>query len=225
MPVITLIKPQKSLRRFNVFLDGQFSFSIDKESLIKLKLKKDQKVSLARLKDFRRQAFKAKTIESLLNLLSYRPRSQKEIATRLKRYLEKSKTIIADLYSESQKQNLAEEILRFFVQKNLINDEEFSRWWQEQRNKFRPRGQRMLYAELLKKGIDKDIIQKVLATEEQKSQDQNHALTLAQKKLNTLALKHFPRPILREKLGRFLAAKGFDWPTISATLKAVLKNE
>jgi regulatory protein len=230
MPVITLIKPQKSLKRFNIYLNGQFSFSIDKESLIKLKLKKDLKVSIVKLKDLRRQAFRAKTIEYLLNLLSYRPRSEKEIQNRLKRFFQKSKTTIADLWpSESDQINLARQILDFFKEKNLIDDKEFAQWWVQQRNQFRPRGQRMLFAELAKKGINKKLIQEIIHSSDQKEEDQTNALLLAQKKLKSLSRKAFPpklkKQILREKLGRYLASKGFDWPTIKEILKEVLKNE
>ncbi len=230
MPVITLIKPQKTRKRFNVYLDGQFSFSVDQETLLKLKLKKDLKVSLAELTRLRREAFKAKTIEYALNFLSYRPRSEKEIYQRLKKYFQKSKTTVVDLWkTETEREKLLNEILTFFKKRNLLNDQEFALWWVQQRNQFRPRGKRMLFAELFKKGIKKEIIQETLESSEQSQKDAKNAFNLAQKKLKALRKKTLPpkfkKQILREKLGRYLTSRGFDWPTIKETLKVVIEKQ
>ncbi|KKS79959.1 MAG: Regulatory protein RecX [Candidatus Beckwithbacteria bacterium GW2011_GWA2_43_10] len=83
-----------------------------------------------------------------LRLLSYRPRSIREIKRRLIRTNADTKTInrvIADL-----------------IDQNMLNDQEFAKWWVDQRVKFRPRGNYALTRELAQKGIDREIIDSVL---------------------------------------------------------------
>lgn len=83
-----------------------------------------------------------------LRLLSYRPRSIREITQRL------TKTN-ADTHTINR-------VINNLIGKNLLNDQEFAQWWVDQRVKFRPRGNFALTQELAQKGIDREIIDSVL---------------------------------------------------------------
>lgn len=83
-----------------------------------------------------------------LRLLSYRPRSIREIKQRL------TKTN-ADTHTINR-------VINNLIDQNLLNDQEFARWWVEQRIKFRPRGNYALTQELAQKGLDREIIDSVL---------------------------------------------------------------
>ena len=68
-----------------------------------------------------------KAKNTALRLLTYRSRSEKEVERRLNgRYTE---DVIDQTLSDLRRQG-------------LLNDAEFAREWREQREKFRPRGQR-----------------------------------------------------------------------------------
>ncbi len=56
------------------------------------------------------------------------------------------------------------------IELDLLDDQKFARWWVEQRLRFRPKGNRALTAELLAKGIDREIISQVLLSPEQERQ-------------------------------------------------------
>lgn len=83
-----------------------------------------------------------------LRLLSYRPRSIKEIKKRL------TKTN-ADTHTINR-------VIDNLINQNLLNDREFAHWWVDQRVKFRPRGNYALTQELVQKGLDREIIDSVL---------------------------------------------------------------
>lgn len=83
-----------------------------------------------------------------LRLLSYRPRSIREITQRL------TKTN-ADTHTINR-------VINNLIDQNLLNDQEFAQWWVDQRVKFRPRGNYALTQELAQKGIDREIIDSVL---------------------------------------------------------------
>src|SRR5437016_3045700 len=90
-------------------------------------------------------------IDKALKLLSYRPRSKSEIVNKLKPISVKngiSEKIFDQTISDLEK-------------RNLINDEEFAQWWVDQRAEFRHKGKRLLKIELLQKGIENGIIEKV----------------------------------------------------------------
>lgn len=83
-----------------------------------------------------------------LRLLSYRPRSIREIKQRLTKTNADTNTI--------------NRVIANLIDQNMLNDQEFARWWVEQRVKFRPRGNYALTQELVQKGLDREIIDSVL---------------------------------------------------------------
>ncbi len=83
-----------------------------------------------------------------LRLLSYRPRSIREIKKRLTKTNADTNTI--------------NRVINNLIDQNLLNDQEFAQWWVDQRVKFRPRGNYALTQELAQKGLARDIIDSVL---------------------------------------------------------------
>src|SRR3989344_6604171 len=80
-----------------------------------------------------------------LKFLSYRPRSEKEIRDKLKKKKASEETI--------------NKIILRLKENNFINDEEFVRWWIEQRTNFKPRSLRLIKMELKQKGVSNDLIE------------------------------------------------------------------
>lgn len=80
-----------------------------------------------------------KLINSALRLLSFRPRSCHELTQR----------------------GLAT-IIPYLQEKGLVDDLEFSKWWVDQRCRFRPKGNVALGFELRQKRVSREIINSVL---------------------------------------------------------------
>lgn len=152
-------------------------------------------------------------IDRALKLLSFRPRSKKEIYLRLNQLALKKgishKTI--------------DKVMLDLEEKNLINDKEFSKWWIDQRDTFRPKGKRLLKIELRNKGISSETIETI--TQQQNitsSHEFELALSLAQKKISKLP--KLPPLKLKEKISNHLLSRGFSWDTISEVIDTLLKK-
>jgi len=141
--------------------------------------------------------FPTSTLDKALRFLSFRPRSEKEIRNHLK----------------SKTQHALETVIQKLKSLDYVNDEEFATWWVEQRQKHSPRGARLIKSELYQKGVSQEIIDKVLLEDEEG--EVGRALEAAKKKLRSYDLKSRES---KQKMGQYLARRGFDWETIKETL-------
>lgn len=202
MATITKIESQKRQAGFNIFLDGKFAFGLNALVFLQANLRQNQTISprqiteLVLASDFQRYYDKA------VNLISFRPRSEKEIAVFL------SKKIPAS----PARKTVSSRIIAKLKQNGYLNDAEFIDWWLDQRQTFRPRSKRFLKAELLQKGIDADLIEQKLSGLNQQTQIEA-ARKLIEKK---------PRD--RKKLTAYLYRYGFDWETIRQALAQIDKK-
>lgn len=200
MSIISAIKQQKNKNRVSIYLDGKFGFGIDLENYVKLNLKVEQNLSEEEIEKIKNTADFVKVFNNLLRFVTLRPRSKKEILDWLKR-----KKVPESFHN------------RLFTKLNrldLIGDEKFARWWVGQRLAFRPKSQRIMKQELRMKGINREIVEKVLA--ETKIDEGKIAKSLLDKKeyrwKKLVGLKK------KKKMAEFLARKGFGWGVIREAL-------
>jgi len=204
VPQITVIKPQeKRKNRFNVYLDGQFALAISNELLVSEGLKVGQELSFEKREELVAKDRLGKAQEQIYRFLSYRPRSEKEIYD----YLGKKK--LKDKEKEKIIKNLKEE--------KLIDDLEFARWFLEQRQTFRPKGSYALRQELRQKGINEEIIDRVLPGKKEELKLAKKALAKAEKKYASFWGRE-----KKEKLIAYLRRRGFSWEVVK---KAVDERE
>lgn len=138
-----------------------------------------------------------------LRFLSYRPRSEKEI----KDYLKKKKI----------DENIQAQIIEKLKSYNFINDEDFVKFWIEQRTKFKHKPIRVIEFELKQKGIKKEIIDEVLSKFDQaKIMDLENAKKLASKKLDFY--RGLPPQKRQEKVMNYLLRKGFSYVIVKKVL-------
>ena len=201
MPSITAIKPQKNGRRVNIYLDGKFGFGIDIENFVKLGLKVEQELSDTEIEGIVKKAEFQKTLDKLLRFGTLRPRSEKELKDWLKR--------------KKVHESLTEELFNRLNRLDLVDDKKFAEWWIDQRQNFRPKAKRILNMELRMKGIRKEIVKDVL--DRLKIDEEKIARELLEKKL--YRWKNLPKLEKRQKMGQFLARKGFGWEIISKLIK------
>jgi regulatory protein len=137
-----------------------------------------------------------KCLNAALRLLSYRPRSEAEIRTRLSRRFN-GETI--------------EGVILQLRERQMIDDVAFAAFWREARDSFSPRGRLLLKVELRNKGIDPELIDKVLDGID----DEESAYRAAQKRGRTLAKEDYET--FRRKLGAFLRRRGFSYGVVNRT--------
>jgi regulatory protein len=187
---ITGLTPQKKDKeRMNVYLDGEFAFGLSLMTAANLSigqvLKPDEVEALKAADEVER----AKA--SAYRYLSYRPRSIAE----LKR----------QLVNKGYKETTVDQVIDRLSELELIDDMAFARYWVEQRETFKPRGRRALRYELYQKGIDRQIVDMVVA-----EVDETVSAKKAARKKAKL-WRELPEEQFYEKLGNYLKRRGFSY--------------
>lgn len=208
MATITRLSQQKRKNRVNVYLDGKFGFGVTLESALENHLKVGQELSQEKIEQLRGKDYLDINFSKLVNFASRRPRSEKEIKDWFRR-----KNI--DLKAQN-------DLFNRLNKTGLVNDEEFAKWWVEQRIHFRLKPPKMLKLELRQKGIRQEVIEKVLSETESPSE-----LELARK----VILKKFKKipipkdPKDKKRVYDFLLRRGFSYNTIKEALAPNCEEE
>lgn len=134
-----------------------------------------------------------------LHFLSFRPRSEKEVIDYLKKKKVDSITAL--------------KILNKLKEHKFLNDEEFTKWFIEQRTKNRPRAARVISFELKQKGISDELIENSRSAIKS---DAEMATELVEKRFSRY--KNLPKAEIYQKLGRYLSARGFNWEIIKKSI-------
>lgn len=201
MRKITAIEAQKrNPSRVNIHLDDQFAFGLSRivaAWLVVGQTLTEEKIAALQAEDVREVAF-----QKACRFLGYRSRSEEEVRKNLEKHEIPAETI--------------EHTLGRLRNMGLLGDADFARAWVENRNTFRPRSKRALGMELRQKGIDHQVIQSVL---DEVMDEEPLALQAAQKQARKLA--HYDWPQFRQKMGAFLARRGFSYEVIAPVLRTV----
>ena len=156
-----------------------------------------------------------KFYDKTLRFLSYRPRSEKEIRDFLRKPRGRKK--------EKVDESTIEKILVKLKKHNFVNDEEFVRWWVEQRTGTKPRGFRLIKMELQQKGINREMIDTILGYYDMK--------ILSKDGVKRLIAKQYPKYAklqkqeAYQKLSQFLLRRGFSWDTVKEAIDEIMKKE
>lgn len=204
MRKITAIEAQKkNPNRVNIYLDDQFAFGLSRIVAAWLSVGQvlgEEKIAALQAEDAREVAF-----QKACRFLSYRQRSVDEVRKNLEKHEIPPETI--------------EHTLNRLQELGLLGDAAFARAWVENRNTFRPRSKRALSVELRQKGVDRQVIQSVL---DEVVDEEPLALQAAQKQARKLARYEWPE--FRQKLGAFLARRGFSYEVIAPVVQNVWKS-
>jgi regulatory protein len=187
---ITALEYQKKNRdRVSVFLDGRFAFGLP--AIVAARLAQGQYLSDSEIEDLREEGTGETAYNRVLNYLSYRPRSQWEVVD----YLQKRDV------PDSQIEAIVERLSRA----GLLDDEDFARYWVENRERFRPRGPSALRYELRRKGLSHEVIEQVLEPLDVSESAYRAACNKARQ------LSHVDEMTFRQKLIGYLARRGFSY--------------
>ncbi|MDP9382739.1 MAG: recombination regulator RecX [Chloroflexota bacterium] len=200
---LSAVEPQaRNPERVNVYVDGSYAFSLNALLALELHLGRDSVLDPATLKDVFRRDEVGKAVEVCVRLLGYRPRTEAELARRLR-----EKGYDADISSE------ALDRLRHL---GYVDDADFARFWVRNREQFKPMGARRIRSELLQKGVDRQTADEVLE-EQLPAEEYETALKAARSKLRAYAGVDYPT--FRRRMGGYLARQGFGFDTSARVMK------
>lgn len=206
MKITNITQQKRNIENVNLFLDNEFWVSISKNQLLDINLFKDKEIDLEEKKAIEKLSFENKIFEKVTRYISFRPRSEYELRMYLKR-----RCTIAD-------EQVLDSLINKFIEKDLVNDERFARWYIENRLRSRKlHGTNKIIAELFKKGIptsmSKQLINElsdksVLEQNRQKLQD---TIEKERKKLKDKIEDEFQ---IRQKIIQKLIRKGYKYDEI-----------
>ncbi len=200
MAVITrLVASGDRSQKVKVYLDGEYAFSLEPDVALEAGLRPGQQVDQTQISGLENSNQLRRAISCAYNLLSFRPRSEKEIRQKLtqKGY---SVAVIG-------------ETLDYLKEKKLIDDAAFSRYWMENRSAFSPRSQRMIQLELRQKGVAAELAE---ATSEMLDEEAA-AYQSGAKKASRLPVTDYNE--FRSKLGEYLRRRGFGYEVINRSVR------
>jgi regulatory protein len=201
MSRITKIEEQKKKKtRVNIYIDGEFSFGLYKDTFVKYHLYEGKEITqeqISSIKDFEKLN-DAK--EKARNYISYRERSKKEITNYLT--------------SKGIQKETAKKVLDDFEKTDLVNDNRFALSWIKNRNEFNPKGNFALKMELRNKGVDETEIENLLHSVDEKEN--------ARKALEKAIKKYGKKSSSKKKILEYLNRRGFEFQTALDVINEVL---
>ncbi|MCB0190184.1 MAG: RecX family transcriptional regulator, partial [Caldilineaceae bacterium] len=190
---------KKNKERANIFLNGDYAFSLALS--LAMGLKKEQMLSAAEVKALLADDEVKRAYAAAVNLLGYRARSTSEVAQRLQQRA----------FSERAITQTTERLLR----EGYLNDAQFGQAWVESRQRSSPRSERALRYELQRKGVDRELIEELF--EEVEVDEESAAWHAIEPKLARWHdLEHFQ---FRQKVGSFLARRGFGHEVVRTVVE------
>lgn len=191
-------------KRVNVYLDGEYAFSLLAEVALKEGLKKGQEISESRLEALTDTDRYQRCLNAAMRYLGYRPRSENEVRQRLKKH--------------GFEDDFTEKAITRLKEQGLVDDVAFARFWKDNRESFSPRSRRLMKMELRSKGLAVDVIEPVI----NEIDEGDSAYRAAQGKARRLPREDYQ--VFRRRLGSYLGRRGFGYDIIKETVERVWKE-
>lgn len=209
MREITKIEIQKRNKdRYSIYIDGEYSFGVYENTLIKYNLRKGMKVKEDFLEDVLKKEEQECANNYALRLINFKMRTKEEIKRRMR---EKE-------YSDE----VIEKTIDYLLYLDYLDDEEYATRFIRDKSNLKNMGSERIKRELYQKGIDKEIINKKIENIIDEDEEYEKAKELAIKKLNS-TYKNDDRSAKYRKLGGFLQRRGYSMRIVMNLLNELVK--
>lgn len=210
--LVTAIEDQKrDPAKSNIYLDGQFAFSLLKQDVLYFRIKVGEELSEDTFQYIQDSLLYIRAQEIALHFIGYKMRTEAEVRRKLE-----EKEIQPEIRNR---------VMEFLKKYDYVNDALYVQKYVQERERLAPRGKNLLQLELRQKGISEKTIAAVLTEMELDEAD-------AAVRLLTKKLRHATLPLeqpQKQKLLAFLMRKGFDYETakdaISQAVEQLEKTE
>ena len=209
MGIITDIQKQKKEGRYNIYIDGEFAFGLYKETIFNYGLRKNDEFTEEKISDIIKYDEVTFGKKVAYKYLAFCPRSIKDVRTKLK--------------SKKLRDENIEEIINYFILHKFLDDELYAKSYIENQKIKKPMGKRNLELKLLNKGIDKEIIKKVIEENYDEETELANGINLLTKYLSKH--KYIPNETIKQKAFTYLFTRGFDYSLITEIINQTLKSE
>lgn len=214
MKVTSLSSQVRNPDRVNVSIDGKYRFSLDVSQITDLNVRVGRELGNDEVAELEIESQFGKLYARALEYCLMRPHSVREVRDYLRRktiatrYKNRSGELRERLgYSPA----LVPRVLEKLQHKHYVDDEQFARWWFENRNVGKGTSLRKLKVELRSKGVEPDIVERMIA--ENLRDDATELQKLISKKRSRYADD--------QKLAQYLLRQGFRYDDIRLAIGLV----
>jgi regulatory protein len=207
MKITNIAIQTRDKNRVNVSVDGKYRFSLDIFQLADLGIKIGREYTDQELTDLEQESQFGKVYARALEYCLMRPHSAKEVRDYLYRKTRPTRTKTGEM-RPGVSTDVTTRAYERLIEKNYINDENFTRYWVENRSLTKGVSKRKLTAELRAKGIEQSIIEDHLRESERT--DENELEKIIAKKRSK-----YPDD---QKFMADLARQGFSYDDIKQSL-------
>ncbi|MCU0372025.1 MAG: RecX family transcriptional regulator [Ignavibacteria bacterium] len=200
---ITSIEHQKKDGRFNIFIDGEFAFGLYRETVYNFGLRVNDELTQEEIDRMRTEDELNFGKKVAFRYLNYKPRSEKEVRTKLHQKKISEKTI--------------DEIITVLKDLKFIDDANYAKMYVESKVTLKPEGRRVLKMKLAGKGIEKELSLKTVEENYTEETEIRKAKDLINKYSKRVKAKNPADK--KQKIYRHLLSKGFSFDVISRVLK------
>ena len=206
MAIITKIEIQKrNKERVNLFLDGEYAFSLSIELVYKEGLNTKDEIDSKKLKILAEHEGLIRCKNSALRIIEKSCKTEKEVRDKL--------------ILKGYENNSINKSIEFLKEYNFINDSNYLKAFIN--DKLKSQGSQKIKYTLIQKGISKDKIEEELCNLN-KENEKNVALNLAKKKLDIIKKKETDNFKISGKLYRYLISKGYQYDVTSEVVKEIM---
>ncbi len=197
MGVITALKNQtKNQQRVNVYLDGSYSFAIERALADALAI--GLEISYDEIEALKKLDVEERLYRRAQGLIGRRPRAERELRHRFER--------------DEIPPDVQQAVVQRLKDRGLIDDHAFVEAWIENRQVFRPRSALALRTELRQKGVSNEIIEQHLA-----DFDDERAAYAAGRK-GARRYRSLDRETFEKRLRGYLLRRGFGHTIVSSVV-------
>lgn len=197
--ITDITRQKRNKSRVSIYIDGEFVCGLDAVTAVGARLSIGDEISEEELKRVVFTSEANSAFERAVGYLSLSPRSKKEIALYLK--------------DKGYDGDVIEEVVDRLEKYRYTDDRAYAESYVKSKSK--KYGHIRLKSELRQKGVASDIIDEVLSgdgdDDEERVDESDNAYEIAVKYLRS----HAPD---KQKLRRFLAARGFTWDAIGVAV-------
>lgn len=208
MKITSISVQQRDKNRVNVSVDGKYRFSLDLSQLTELGVKTGNEYTETELADLENESQFGKLYMRALEYSLMRPHSQHELSQYLYRKTRDTRTKTGSIKKGVSKA-LTERVYARIIEKGYVNDQNFARYWVENRQLRKGISKRKLQAELASKGVDRSIVESLLSETERNDSDE--LIKIIEKKA-----ARYPDD---QKLIAYLARQGFGYDDIKQAIE------
>lgn len=208
MKITSISVQARDKDRVNVSVDGKYRFSLDILQVGDLGLKVGNEYSEEELSKLEEESQFGKLYARALEYSLMRPHSQREIKDYLYKKTRDTRTKEGRV-RKGVSPKLTERVLERLIQKGYVNDEKFAAFWIENRNQRKGSSMRKLSSELSAKGVDRTIIDRLLAETDRDDETE----------LQKIIAKKRSRYEDDQKFMAYLARQGFSYDDIKSALE------